>query len=499
MNWTRSIRIQHIARVADGERLSLEPEAIERMALAREVVEEFLASGQAAYGLNTGLGSLKKIKMTAEQLLDFNRDVIRSHAVSLSRRELGVREVRAMMAARVAGLIQGGSGVRPAVAQLLVDMLNAGVHPVIRPLHTSVGDSDLAPLAQMALVIIGEGEADYGGERLSGEIALARAGLEPLTLQAKEGLGLVSAQAYSVGLAALHLLHAEELLDAFDIAAAYSLEGLNGNPNILGRAATLGRPVPGQARRAEHLRQLLDGSDLAERTTSLQDPTSFRCVIQVHGACDESISFVRLQIQALLNAQTDNPVVNTLERTLETSGNFDGTALALATDTLRLAMQRLIVMSMQRVNKLGWSTFTGLPTALADEGDADLGMTLNNASRSMASAAARAHVLAQPCSLSITPNITEGTDDYTSMAANGVELLGEHLELAKIVVALEILFAHFALRRRSAHPSPALGRVHEYVSSLLASPLRIHPYLQGFDLNTLRRVASESTSTPVGV
>lgn len=489
VTWERSVRVPEIALIADGARLELAPAALEHMAKSRDVVEKVLLSGLTTYGLNTGLGSLKKHTLIEEQLLQFNRDVIRSHAVALSAQELPVREVRAVMAARVAGLIQGGSGVRPAVAELLVGMLNAGIHPVLRPCHTSVGDSDLAPLAQMALVMIGEGEAEYRGERLAGEVALSRAGLKPLALQAKEGLGLVSAQAYSVGLAALDVLRAEELLEAFDIAAAYSLEGLNGNPNILGRAATLGRPVLGQARRADHLRALLDGSDLPLRTQSLQDPTSFRCVIQVHGACDEAITFVRQQIAALLNAQTDNPVVNLEDGTLDPSGNFDGTALALATDTLRLALQRLIVMSVQRVNKLGWSTFTGLPTALADEADADLGMTLNNASRSMTSAAARAHVLAQPCSLTITPNITEGTDDYSSMAANGAELLHEHLDLARTVVALEFLFAQHALNHRRANPSAAIQRVHAYVSSVLPAPVRVHPFLVAFELSEVCRAS----------
>ncbi len=487
--WYCSVNIREIAHIANGTKLQLSPEAWERLRESRAVVEEFLATGELAYGLNTGLGSLKKNLLSPDELGQFNLDVIRSHAVALSRRELKTHEVRAVMAARVAGLIQGGSGVRPELAALLVDMLNAGVHPVIRPLHTSVGDSDLAPLAQMMLVLVGEGEADYQGHRYSGEEALHKAGLKPVVLQAKEGLGMVSAQAYSVGLAALYLLEAYELLDAFDIAAVYSLEGLNGNPNIIGKAATAGRPVAGQARRAERIRHLLEGSDLAQRTTSLQDPTSFRCVIQVHGACDESLSFVRKQIQALLNAQTDNPVVDIETRTLNTSGNFDGTALALASDMLRLAMQRLIVMSVERVNKLGWSNFTGLPTALADAKNADLGMTLNNASRSMTSAAARAHILAQPCSLTITPNITEGTDDYSSMAANGVELLGEHLELTRIILALEFLFGQHALRLRHAHPSASIAAVHTYVSSLISSPLRIPPYLKQFHLHEICQFA----------
>ena len=495
--WNRAVTIEEVRRVARGAALHLAPEAYARLADARAVVDEVLASGDIAYGLNTGLGSLKKYVLDDDQLTAFNAQIIHSHAISLSDQPLGRASVRAVMAARIAGLIQGGSGVRPRLAELLLEMLNAGVHPVMRPQHTSLGESDLAPLAQIALVMMGEGEAEFGGAVLPGGEALRRAGLSPVRLLAKEGLGLISAQAYSVGMAALHLRCAEELLNAFDIAAACSLEGFDGNPNILHPAVTQGRPLPGQARRAEHLRTLLEGSNLPSRARNLQDPLSFRCAVQVHGACDSVLQFARQQIAALLNAQTDNPVVDMNARALVTSGNFDGTALALSTDTLRLALHRLVVMSVQRVSKMVWTEFTGLPTALADEDDPELGMTLNNASRSMASTAARAHVLAQPCSLSITPNTTEGTDDYCSMAPNGVEMLGEQLGLARTIVALELLFAHMALRRRAnAQPSEAVQRVHACVAGLLPRPLRIQNYVQRFDLDCVLRSAAQAGATP---
>ena len=492
VTWNQAISIQEVCRVAGGARLRLAPEAVQRLAEARQVVEEVLASGTVAYGLNTGLGSLKKYALPEDQLLTFNAQVITSHAVSLSSHELSERGVRAIMAARVAGLVQGGSGVRPLVAELLVNMLNAHLHPVVRPNHTSLGEGDLAPIAQVGLVMIGQGQANYRGQRLSGEEALRRAGLKPLTLQPKEGLGLVSAQAYSVGMASLHLHCAQELLDAFDVAAAYSLEGFDGNPSILEPVVTRGRPLPGQARRADHLRALLEGSNLLTRARNLQDPLSFRCAVQVHGACDEVLHFARSQVQSLLNAQTDNPVVDVQQRRLIVSGNFDGTALALATDALRLSLHRLIVMSVQRVSKMVWSEFSGLPTALAAPADAELGMTLNNASRSMASTAARAHVLAQPCSLSITPNTTEGTDDYCSMAPNGVEMLGEQLGLARTVVALELLFAHHALSWRSeARVSAPLARVRTLMEGWISTPLRVNEYIAQFSLDELVQVAAE--------
>ena len=492
VTWSSAISLRDILVVARGAPLRLAPEVWQRLTEARQVVEEVLASGTVAYGLNTGLGSLKKYVLSEQQLLDFNAQIITSHAISLSTHELSERGVRALMAARVAGLVQGGSGVRPALATLLLGMLNAGVHPVVRPDHTSLGEGDLASIAQVGLVMIGQGEAHYRGQRHSGAEALRRAGLSPLTLQAKEGLGLVSAQAYSVGMAALHISCAQELLNAFDVAAAYSLEGFDGNPSILGAVVTNGRPLPGQGRRADHLRALLEGSNLGQRFRNLQDPLSFRCVVQVHGACDDVLHFAGTQVQSLLNAQTDNPVLDVHERRLVVSGNFDGTALALATDALRLALHRLIVMSVQRVSKMVWSEFSGLPTALAAPSDAELGMTLNNASRSMASTAARAHVLAQPCSLSITPNTTEGTDDYCSMATNGVEMLGEQLGLARTVVALELLFAHHALGwRQGAQLSAALTRVRTLMSGWLRAPLRVNEYIAQFSLDELVQVAAE--------
>lgn len=488
--WNRSVTLSDIGRVADGAFLHVEDAAYTRLTEARQIVEEAISDGQAVYGLNTGLGSLKKYALDESQLAEFNRQVICSHAIALDDQELGVRQVRAIMATRVAGLVQGGSGVRPELLRLLTEMLNLGVHPVIRPLHISLGESDLAPLAQMALVMIGEGEADVGGERLPGGEALRRVGLTPVLLAAKEGLGLISAQSYSVGMAVLSIERMTEMLDAFDVAAAYSLEGFDANPSMLREVVTGGRALRGQASRAKHLRLLLAGGNLKARARNLQDPLSFRCVVQVHGAANEALDFARSQVEALLNAQTDNPVVDIKRRRLVTSGNFDGTALALASDLLRLALHRMIVMSVQRVSKLVWGSFSGLPTALADETDPELGMTLNNASRSMASTAARAHVLAQPCSLSITPNTTEGTDDYCSMAPNGVEMLGEQLHLAGTIVALELMFAHHALRLRpGARLSEVLTQVQDHLQGLLPEPLRLNEYIRTFDLPTLLRHA----------
>jgi histidine ammonia-lyase len=517
MNETVSITLDtglsftDLVRVARGARLVLAPAAWQRVRDARAVIERALALRIPTYGLNTGLGSLKKYIIEDERINEFNADIVRAHAVSVSERRLCTQEVRAVIAARVSGLVQGGSGVRTELVELLIALLNHGVHPVVYAENASMGEGDLSQLAQIGLVVMGEGRAEISGEELSGSEALSRAGLEPLALGAKEGLGLISSSACTIGLGALALSDALELLDGFDISAALSLEGYAANLGTLDAAAITARPLPGQHTRGKHLRALLTGSALWASPRTLQDPLSFRCVAQVHGACEDALRYAISQLEAMLAARTDSPMVVTGEDYLVVSGNFDATSLALAFDTTRLALHRVMVMSSQRSNKLLWSDFTGLPTALAEERNARRGMTFNTISRALATLVAKAYSYCTPSSLSYTPQVTEGSDDYASMAPLALQQLGKLMRAMRSALAIELLYAAHAIELRSMLSvsstasndsrlklSPALQRVFEWImdrAHIFDDHARLSEFFAGIDLESLLDLTRDAVSS----
>ncbi len=484
------LTLRELVRVSKGAKLELSRAAWQRVRDARGVIERVMESRVPTYGLNTGLGSLRKYAISDEQVADFNADVVMAHAVSVSARRLEQHEVRAAMAARVSGLAQGGSGVRTELVELLIGMLNAGVHPVVHSENTSMGEGDLAQLAQIGLVMIGKGKAVVWGEELSGAEALERSGLEPLQLKAKEGLGLISSNACTIGVGGLAMRDATQLLDAFDVSAALSFEGFAANLGTLDPAVLAARPFEGQHRRGAHLRELLSGSALWDAPRSLQDPLSFRCVPQVHGACCDALAYAAGQIEMMLNARTDSPLVVAQTDAIISNGNFDSTALALAFDTIRLALHRVLVMSSQRSNKLLWSDFSGLPTALSDQHNARRGMTFNTISRALSAIVAKAYAYCLPSSLSYTPQVTEGSDDYTSMSPLSLGHLQKLMRLMRSALAIELLYACHAIELRGTVGtlSPALERVRAWVMAravVLEDNAALSDFMAGIDLEEL--------------
>ncbi len=446
---------EDIVRIA-RDRAQVDPptDAWERVARGRAVVERALGEGAPVYGLNMGVGPLRNHKLHPDETARFNLDVLLGHATPVFPEERSAEQVRAMIAARVNGMLRGGSGVRPDVVRLLVEMLNRGVHPIVHARGVSVGESDLVPLAEIGLVMVGLGEAEYQATHLPGAEALRQAGLAPLRLAAKEGIAIISANALSVGAGALGLADACMLLAAFDTAGALMMEAFAANLCVLDPAVDAARPFLGQRRRAQHLRALLKGTALFEpgRAQHLLDPLSLRCIAQVHGACDDVLTQTEDLIARMLNASVDNPLVVIEEGRLVSNGNFESTALALAFDQMRLAVLRMIVMSVQRVQKILWSEFSGLPGALATPAEARTSMSLNNVSRVMAALTARAYGQAAPASLTYHPQLSQGADDYASNAPLSIAQTAELLEVARCVVALELLVASRALELR--HPEP---------------------------------------------
>ena len=446
------LSIEDVVRVArGGAPVEVSPAALERVRLARDVVDRVLARGDLVYGANTGVGSLARYRVPLENLEQFSAKLVSRHTTHQGA-EVPPEVVRAMMVTRANGMAKGGVGVRAELVRAFVDALNAGVHPVVR-LGGSVGQADLAEMAEIGQVLIGRGEADYQGRRMPGEEALRAAGLAPVRLKAKEGLALISANGVTMGHGSLVLADVAGLLDAFDVTAALSMEAFGGNLSTIHPEAARMRPHPGQARAADRLRELLSGSYLWRpgAARNLQDPLSFRCVPQTHGACYDAHAYARGTMEVEINAASDNPLVLLDDQSIISVGNFDVVALAVAFDLLRVAVAQVVHLANERIQKHLWSQFSGLPTGLAardgEEGLRPLGYA-------SASLAAEARVLANPVSLEYRGQIAEGIEDHASMAPLGVRKAEELVAVARRMAALELTVATRAVDLRGR---PRLG------------------------------------------
>ena len=304
------LSIEQVVDVARrGAAVALDRATETSIRAARHIVERSLERGDAVYGMTTGLGPFARLHMDPEQWEEALIPTIVGHSVAHGEL-VDTATVRAMMLTRANGMAKGGAGVRLEVVQALVRLLDEGVHPIVYH-GGSVGEADLAEMAQVAQVLIGLGEAEYQGRRLPGAQALAAAGLQPLSLQAKEALALISANGITLGLGCLVLADLDDVLYTFAVSAALALEGFGGNPSIVHPIAALLKPHPGQRRAADLLRRLLEGSYLrnAGMPRNLQDPLSFRCIPQTHGACYDADAYVRRMMQIELNSAADNPLV----------------------------------------------------------------------------------------------------------------------------------------------------------------------------------------------
>ena len=322
----------------DGAEVELSQQARERMNASRAVVERLIESNAAVYGVNTGFGKMASVRISREQIRTLQTNLVRSHACGVGA-PLSEPEVRAMLALRANAIAKGFSGVRPVVAETLCAMLNKRVHPVI-PSQGSVGASgDLAPLAHLAQVAIGEGEVILQGRRISGAEAMRAAGIAPLVLEAKEGLALLNGTQAMLALLALGLRDAEIAADTADVAAALSLDALRGSPAAFDERIARVRPYTGHAISAKNLRRLNQGSAIREshrppeKDPRVQDPYSLRCAPQVHGAARDALAQVRATISVELNSATDNPLVfvaangKSGEGEIISGGNFHGQPL----------------------------------------------------------------------------------------------------------------------------------------------------------------------------
>lgn len=450
------LTIAQVRTVAAGaEPVSLAPAAIEKMLRSRAVVERLATGDKPVYAVNTGVGHLADIRIPPDELEQLQRNVVRSHCCGVGE-PLARAEVRAMMLIRANVLAKGFSGIRPVVAERLCEMLNRGVTPVV-PSRGSVGASgDLAPLAHMALVLIGEGEAEFGGERQEGAEALRRAAIEPITLRSKEGISLVNGTQAMLATGCLQLVEAAVLADTADVVCAMATDAQRGTPRAFHEAIQSLRPHPGQVQSAANLVRLLEGSEIRASHAGcgrVQDAYSLRCAPQVHGAVRDTLAEARRVFEIELNSATDNPLV--IGDEILSGGNFHGEPLAFQLDYLAIALTALSNISERRIDRLVNPFLNeGLPPFLAAHPGLESGLMM--AQVTAAALVAENRVLAGPASTgSIT---TSGNkEDFVSMGMTSALKLRDVVRNTRLVLAIEALTAARALDfLRPLKTSPAL-------------------------------------------
>jgi len=475
---------EDVQRVAlEGKEVFLSEEAKVRIRASRACIERAIEEGRHIYGVNTGFGALSNVVIDTDQIEQLQENLIRSHCTGVGE-PFSEPEVRAMMVLRANFFARGNSGVRLELVQKLIDLLNRRVHPVV-PQKGSVGASgDLAPLAHLASVLIGEGEAIYQGERLPGREALNRAGLEPIRLKAKEGLGMINGTQVMTAVGVLGLLKAERLVKIADIVGAATLDALRGTLTAFDPDIQAVRPHPGQMEVSENFHKLMEGSEITishKDCPRIQDAYSLRCIPQVHGAVRDVLRYVRNVLTIEINAATDNPLVFPEKDKVESGGNFHGEPVAFALDFMGIAMSELGGISERRIEKLLNPVFSELPPFLTDKGGLHSGLMMIQVSA--ASLASENKILASPASVDSIPTSSD-KEDHVSMGTTAARKVHEIIENVEHILAMEILAstqglyflepmkpgigiqAAYRLIREAVPPIKADRRYHEDIAAI---------------------------------
>ena len=424
---------------------------------SRAYVDTLVAADRTVYGITTGFGRLASVRIAASDVRQLQRNLLVSHAMGVGA-PFSTEVVRAMLLLRAQSLSFGFSGIRLDIIALLVECLNRGVHPVI-PCQGSVGASgDLAPLAHMALPLIGEGRAELGGEILPGAVALRRAGLEPVVLEAKEGLALINGTQAMTAIGALVVHDALRLSALADVAGAMSLEALKGTAVAFDARVMAVRTHPGAAAAAGNLRRLAADSPIHASHANcekLQDAYSLRCMPQVHGASRDALTHVADVVTRECNAVTDNPLIFADTDDVISAGNFHGQPVAVAMDYAKIAIAELANISERRVEHMLDPAVSGLPAFLATHGGLNSGLMISQ--YTAASLVSENKVLAHPASVDSIPT-SANQEDHVSMGTTSARQCAMILENATWVVAIELLNAAQALDFHAPlQPGPGVG------------------------------------------
>ncbi len=471
----RTLRLLDVHDIARrGKAVTLEPSARARIASTRAELEADLADGRTIYGVNTGFGALSDTAIPAEQGPQLQLNLLRSHAMGVGA-PLPVDTVRAILALRTHTLALGASGVRTELLDALIAMLRADVIPVV-PSQGSVGASgDLAPLAHIALVLVGEGEAMWNGERLPGGIALQRAGLSPLSLATKEGLALINGTQVTAGIGALALCDAAELVAAADIVGALSLDAALGTLDAFDPRIHAGKPHPGQLRAAEIVVSLVLDSPLRASHRDcgqVQDAYALRCMPQVHGAARGALRYVALAVTIEINSMTDNPLVLAAKGggyDVLSGGNFHAGSIALGLDHMTAALTTLATISERRTDRfMGEHTSRGLPAFLAVSPGLDSGFMMAHVTA--AALASECKSMSFPAAVDTIPT-SAGKEDHVSMGPIAARKFAAVAQNVARVLAIEAIVAARALELRGHPTSAPLQAVHAAIRRHVA-PLR---------------------------
>ncbi len=452
----RTLQIEDVEAVAlHGAPVRLESEARKRIAASRQVVENILASGEVMYGINTGFGKLAEVRIADDQLAQLQLNLVRSHCCGIGE-PFSEPIVRAMLLLRANVLATGYAGCRPVVAERVLDLLNHRIHPVV-PSQGSVGASgDLAPLAHLALVLVGEGEALVDGQLTSAASALTKAGLEPLVLEAKEGLALINGTQASTAVGALAFAHIRRLIDAADVVCALSLDALAATDAAFEPAVHQARPHPGQGQSARRLAKLLEGSEIRkshEDCGRVQDAYSLRCSPQVHGTARDALEHSWKVLEIELNSATDNPMVFPDGRVIS-GGNFHGAPIAAVFDYLGISLTDLASISERRLARLVDASLSyGLPGFLTENAGLNSGFMMVQVSA--AALVSEAKTLAHPASVDSIP--TSATqEDHVSMSTWGARKMATIATILQDVLGMEYLAAAQGIELRRPLRSSAI-------------------------------------------
>jgi histidine ammonia-lyase len=450
-----------VAIARDFAPVGLAPSARERVRAARVVVDERVATDEPVYGINTGFGSLSDVRIPRESIPELQINLLRSHAAGVGE-PLPADVVRATLALRANVLAKGYSGIRLDTLEALLALLNARVHPRI-PSRGSVGASgDLAPLAHLALVLVGEGAVL--------DRTPTDAGLSPVQLDAKEGLALINGTQPSTAILALATHDAARVADAADVGAAMSIDALRGSAKPFDPRLHEARPHDGQRAAAARVARLLADSEINashQNCGRIQDAYSMRCTPQVHGAARDAVAFVRRTVGIEMNAATDNPMVFVPQGSFSShgdiisGGNFHGAPIALAADVLAIGLTHLATISERRTDRLLDSAVSGLPAFLTTRSGLESGLMM--AQVTAAALASELKGLAHPASVDTIPT-SAGKEDHVSMSMGAAHKAARAVQLARTVLAIELLSAAQGLDLLAPlRPSPALQRIHALV------------------------------------
>ncbi len=443
--------------------------ARERMAASRAVIERLAAADAPVYGVNTGFGKMASTRISRDEIRHLQLNLVRSHSCGVGA-PLEEPVVRAMLTLRANALAKGFSGVRPVLAETLVAMLHRGVHPII-PSQGSVGASgDLAPLAHLAQVVIGEGEALYESRRLSGAEAMRAAGIQPVALEAKEGLALLNGTQAMLALLALALREAQTAVDTADVATALSLDALRGSPAAFDARLAALRPHSGAAITARNVERLNRASEIREshrspeRDSRVQDSYSLRCAPQVHGAVRDALAHITAVLAIEINSATDNPLVFADTGEVISGGNFHGQPLAMAADHMAVALATLGGISERRIEQMTNPQTSLLPAFLVREAGLNSGFMILQVTA--AALAAEMKALAAPHSIQSIPT-SANQEDYVSMGMSAARRLSPMLENLKNILAIELLAACQGIDFLAPlRPGPETCRAYDLIRSI---------------------------------